>query len=212
MKDKNTKSLLIASLIFVGVLLIGFVTMQGSDLTFETSPQETIDALMDAEYTILPEDVAYYVEIDEPGYLYVDLRNPYEFVKGNVPGSINIPQTDLLENKSLDFFDAAQNDSMRVVLIASDEAAATDPWLLMKQLGYNNMWLMRGGWNYYANESLDPYDMPEVPKYMVEEPAYDFATIMELIQNAPASVLDQDAPEVVLPTRKKKKNVVEGGC
>jgi hypothetical protein len=82
----------------------------------------------------------------------------------------------------------------------------------MKQLGYNNLWLMRGGWNYYANESLDPYDMPEVPKYMVEQPAYDFAAIMELMQNAPASVVDQDAPEVVLPTRKKKKNVVEGGC
>jgi rhodanese-related sulfurtransferase len=210
-ENSNTKSLVIGVLIFVGVLLIGFLFSKSSSLPFKLSPQATIDYLMEADYQILPEDVDYYVEFEEPGYVYVDIRNPYEFAKGNIATSVNIPQTDLLQEESLAFFDAAQHDSLTVVLIHKDEASVTGPWLILKQLGYDNLMAMKGGWNYYANESLDPYDMPEVPKYMVEEPAYDFVAIMEMMQASPAAASD-DAPEVVLPTRKKKKNVIEGGC
>jgi len=212
MKDNSKKALVIVTLLFVAVLAIGWISTQKSGLTWKTTPQETIGYLMEAQYQILPEDVAYYVEFEEPGYVYVDLRNPYEYVKGNVPTSVNIPQTELMEEAVLEYFNEAAADSLTVVLYSSDEATATGPWLLLRQLGFNNVKVMKGGWEYYANESLDPYDMPEVPKYMVEEPAYDFAAIMELMESSPASVTPDDMPEVVVPQRKKKKNVVEGGC
>lgn len=211
MNNNGTKSLVIVVLIFVGVLAIGWLSTLKSGLGWEKSSQETLDYLFEADYQVLPEDVAYYTEFDEPGYVYVDLRNPYEFVKGNVPTSVNIPQTDLLTEPALEYFQQAAEDSLNVVLYHSTEAEATGPWLLLKQLGYDNLKVMKGGWSYYANESLDPYDMPEIPKYMVEEPAYDFAAIMELMKASPAAA-SQDMPEVVIPTRKKKKNVVEGGC
>lgn len=212
MKDNSKKALVIVALLFVAVLFIGWMSTGSSGLSWEKTPQETINYLMEAEYQILPEDVAYYVEFEEPGYVYVDLRNPYEYVKGNIPTSVNIPQTELLEEAALEYFDETAADSLTVVLYSRDEAAATGPWLLLRQLGYNNVKVMKGGWEYYANESLDPYDMPEVPKYMVEEPAYDFAAIMELMESSPVSVTPDDMPEVVVPQRKKKKNVVEGGC
>jgi hypothetical protein len=53
--------------------------------------------------------------------------------------------------------------------------------------------------------------MPEIPEYLVEEPKYDFAAIIEnagLDQGSTPS----DEPEVIIPTRRKKKTVVEGGC
>jgi rhodanese-related sulfurtransferase len=212
MKDNSTKALVIAVLLFVAVLVIGWISTQRSGLTWEISPQDTVDFLMEAEYQILPEDVAYYVDFEEPGFVYVDLRNQYDHIKGSVPTSINIPQTELLEKASLEFFDEMAADSLTVVLYGRDEATATGPWLLLRQLGYENIKVMKGGWEYYANESLDPYDMPEVPKYMVEEPAYDFAAIMELMESSPAASASDDMPEVVIPKRKKKKNVVEGGC
>jgi len=211
MREHKTNRLVIAVAVFLGVLIMGYIFMKSPDLIFVETPQQTIDFLMESDYEILPEDVAYNVEFDEPGFIYIDLRNPYEFVKGNVATSINIPQTDLLEKSTLEFFNETQKDSLTVILISYDEAAAIGPWLILKQLGYNNTKVMKGGWNYYANESLDPYDMPEVPKYMVEEPAYDFASIMESMKSSSAAV-ETDAPEIVLPTRKKKKAAVEGGC
>lgn len=212
MREHKTKRLVRAVAVFLGVLIVGYIFTKGPGLVFKETPQQTIDYLMDAEFEVLPEDVAYNVEFDEPGFIYIDLRNPYEFAKGNIPTSINIPQTDLLDESTLELFDETQKDSLTVVMIGYDEADAIGPWLILKQLGYNNTKVMKGGWNYYANESLDPYDMPDVPKYMVEEPAYDFASIMEMMKSSPAAGSETDAPEIVLPTRKKKKGAVEGGC
>lgn len=206
------KALVTVALLFVAVLIIGWISMKRGGLSWEITPQQTVDYLMEADYQVLPEDVAYYVDFEEPGYVFVDLRNPYEYVKGNIKTSVNIPQTELLTEEALRFFRDAEQDSLTIVLYSTDEAAATGPWLLLKQLGYKNLKVMKGGWDYYANESLDPYDMPEVPKYMVEEPAYDFASIMELMKSSPAAVQQQDAPEVVIPQRRKKKSAVEGGC
>ncbi len=212
MKEHKTKRLVTAVTVFLGVLIVGYIFMKSPELAFVETPQQTIDFLMDSEYEVLPEDVAYNVEFGEPGFVYIDLRNPYEFAKGNIATSINIPQTDLLEKTTLKFFNETKKDSLMMILISYDEAAAIGPWLILKQLGYNNTKLMKGGWSYYANESLDPYDMPEVPKYMVEEPAYNFASIMEMMKSSPAAASQTDAPEIILPTRKKKKGAVEGGC
>jgi len=212
MKEHKTKRLVIAVAVFLGVLIAGYLFMKSPELAFVETPQQTIDAIMESGNEILPEDVAYYVEFDEPGFIYIDLRSPYEFAKGNIPTSINIPQTNLLEKATLEFFNEIKKDSLIMVLIGNDEAAAIGPWLILKQLGYNNTMVMKGGWNYYANESLDPYDMPEIPKYMVEDAAYDFVSIMETMKSSPAAASETDAPEIVLPTRKKKKGAVEGGC
>jgi len=211
MREHKTKRLVRAVAVFLGVLIVGYIFMKGPGLVFNETPQQTIDYLMESEFEVLPEDVAYNVEFDEPGYIYIDLRNPYDFSKGNIPTSINIPQTDLLEERTLEFLNEAQKDSLTLVMIGYDEAYAIGPWLILKQLGYNNTKVMKGGWNYYTNESLDPYDMPEIPKYMVEEPAYDFASIMEMMKSSPAAS-QTEAPEIVMPTRKKKKAAVEGGC
>lgn len=212
MREYSTKRLVRAVSIFLGVLIFGFIFTKSSGLRFIITPQQAIDYLVEADYQILPEDVAFYIESEVPGYIYVDLRNPYDFFKGNVPTSVNIPQTDLLDEETLNFFDEAQKDSVIVVLISTDEAAATGPWLILKQLGYNNLKVMKGGWDYYATESLDPYDMPEVPKYMVEEPAFDFIAIMETMKSGSGNNSTGNTPEVILPERKKKHSKVEGGC
>ncbi len=56
-------------------------------------------------------------------------------------------------------------ESLTVILIAETQSEANGPWMLLKQLGYNNLKVMLGGWNYYANP-IDPYDMPETPPYL----------------------------------------------
>ncbi|MCF8367204.1 MAG: rhodanese-like domain-containing protein [Bacteroidales bacterium] len=212
MKEYSTKRLVRAVSVFLLVLIFGFIFMNKKELGFAITTQQTIDFLLEADYQILPEDVAYNVESKEPGFEYVDLRNPYEFNIGNIPGSVNIPQTELLTEKNLDFFKAAQNDSATVVLIGKDEATTTGPWLIMKQIGFDNLKVMRGGWDYYANQQLNRNEMSETPKYMVEQPAFNFAAIMQLMQSESGASQNSDAPEIVVPERKKKKAAVEGGC
>lgn len=209
----NKKALVVAALIFTGLLVIGLISVWRFESAYELSAAETLDLVVDpSEYEILPEDVAYFIDFEEPGYVYVDLRSPYEFVKGHISGAKNIPENMLLEEASMEFFEDAISDSLTIVLYGHDEAAAAMPWMLLRQLGYQHLKVMKGGWEYYANESLDPYDMPEIPKYRVEEPAYDFMAIREMLESGKNVVKPAEAQEVVIPKRKKKKTVVEGGC
>ena len=213
MKDRSKKPLVIVAVVFAAVLLIGMIARKQSQTEYNMTPRETLDLVAyPDDYTVVPEDVAYYIDFEEPGYLYVDLRSPYDFVKGHLTGAVNIPENMLLEEEAKEFFDQAAKDSLTVILYSTDEAAAVNPWMLLAQLGYQNLKVMRGGWGYYAYEPLDPYDMPEIPKYMVEEPAYDFMAIMERLKANPGAAATPEAQEVVLPTRRKKKTAVEGGC
>jgi len=212
MKENNrTKRLSIASVIFIAIIIIGLITIRKPDIEYQLSPQETVDALLEEPEEIYPEDVEYFADFEEPGYAFVDLRSPYDFVKGNVAGSINIPSNMILEKESLDLFDKFVEDSLTVILIAETQSEANGPWIVLKQLGYNNLKVMLGGWNYYANP-MDPYDMPEVPPYLVEEAKYDYMTIMETLGSNPNIGQSADAPEMVIPKRKKKTSAVEGGC
>jgi len=211
-ENYKTTRLKYASVIFIAIIIIGFLAIRKPDIEYAFTMQETIDEIQNQDYRLLPEDVAYNVDMEEPGFVYVDLRSPYEFVIGSVGASVNIPANVILDPQSLEFFTACVGDSLTVVLIGTDEAEATGPWLLLKQIGFNNIKVMKGGWQYYANEPLDPYDMPDLPKYQVEEPKYDFVEIMEMMKENPYATAPVESQEVILPTRKNKKSVVEGGC
>ena len=101
---------------------------------------------------------------------------------------------------------------MTVVLYGQDQLEANGPWMILRQMGYENVKVLMGGYHYFTTGPLDFYDMPEIPKYLVEEPAYDFYGVMETLGSRQPDEIISDQPEVVIPTRKKKESVVEGGC
>jgi rhodanese-related sulfurtransferase len=212
MKEHSTKGLLIAAIIFVVLLLAGFISLMQPGLSFTMSSQQTIRYILETGYEVRPEEVAGYAENQDPRTILLDLRNPYDFETGNIASSVNLPQSDLLKEESLQFFDSALEDALDIILISEDEAGAIGPWLLLSQLGYNNVKVMKGGWRYYSGPMTDPSDSSETTTYMVEEPAFDYDSIMRMMESSPAGQASDDVPEVVIPERRKKKNTVEGGC
>lgn len=199
--------------IFVLVIVIGLLTINRPDLKFKLTIDETLEQVSISEDEMFPEDLVGIIEMEEPGYAIIDIRNPFEFIKGHISGALNIPTNSLLDKENLKMFDQYASDSVQVIMYAQNQLEANGPWLILKQLGYNNIKVLMGGYHYFTTGPLDFYDMPEVPAYLVEEPAYDFYGIMEVLGSR--SFEDSDAgdqPQVIIPTRKKKESVVEGGC
>ncbi len=199
--------------IFILVIVIGLLTLNKPDLKYRCTPDETLAHLMLNEDEIYPEDLVGIIEMEEPAYVIVDLRSPYEFIKGHISSALNIPTNSLLDKENLKEFKQYARDSVTVILYGQTQLEANGPWMILKQIGFNNFKVLLGGYHYFTTGPLDFYDMPEVPAYLVEEPAYDFFAIMEEMgsvsfEKAPSS----NQPEVVIPTRKKKQSVVEGGC
>ncbi len=210
MKELNrTTRLSYVTVIVVLVIVIGLLTMKQPRLSYQLTPEESLESVLMLEDEIFPEDVAFIFEYEDPGYTVVDIRNPYDFHKGHLPTAVNIPVPDLLTEENLLFFDLMARDSITVIIYGQRQLEANGPWMVLKQLGYNNIKVMLGGYEYYTTKSLDPYDMPEIPEYLVEEPLFDFAGIGAQNYTPAAS---ESTAEPVITVRKKKKAVAEGGC
>lgn len=214
MRDTNlrTNRLSIAVLFFVVILLIGFISLTRPDFEYRFTTAETLEQVLSFEDEMTPDEAMEIVFDEIPGYKFIDIRNPYEFVKGNIEGSINIPFQKFLAEENIEFFDDMLKDAVTLVIYGWDQTEANGPWMILKQLGYKNVKILMGGYGYYSGETFDMFYESEIPQYFVEEPQYNFLEIMKSFANGSISEEASANYETVLPVRKKKKSVVEGGC
>lgn len=203
------KRVLIAVVIFVAIIIIGLLTIHKPEIRYVLTPQETLENALSLADEIFPEDVMYIVEDSTPGYQLVDVRTPYDYIKGHIATSVNIPYNMLLEEDNLKFLRELDKDSVIIILYGNDQSQANCPWMLLKQIGIQNIQVMLGGYDYYDMDPMDLYDMPDIPEYLVEEPMYDYP---ELIQYNEAPDVSTEEMDIIVPRRKKKQSVAEGGC
>ncbi len=214
MKDTNLKTnrLSIAVLIFVSLLVIGFITMSKPEFEYKLTLEQSLEQILSLEDEMNPDELMEIIDSETKGYKVVDIRNPYEFVKGNIQGSKNIPYQNLFAKENIEFFDQMKKDSVTVVLCGYDQLEANGSWMLLQQLGYSNVKVLQGGYGYYSGETFDMFSESEIPQYFVEEPKYSFVEIMDKLTSG--SIIEDEKVEYesIIPTRKKKETVIEGGC
>jgi rhodanese-related sulfurtransferase len=202
---------LIGFVIIVILLVAGYFLISPGEAQYTLTPTETLDEIITLEDEVFPEDLDYLLEDPETQYFFIDVRTPYEYQNSHIQNAVNIPIHFFLDRENKKLFDQLEKDSTTVVLYGRTQLDANKGWMFLKQLGYDNVKVLLGGYDYYTTGPLDLYDMPEIPDYLVEEPDYDFAAIMEEMSGGDFETITNQ-PEVIITTRKKKKNVVEGGC
>jgi len=215
MKDTNqrTNRLSIAALFFVVVIILGFLTLRKPTFEFKVPINQALEQVLSFEDEMTQEAATEIVTNNVGGYQFVDIRNPYEFAKGHIETAINISRKDLLASKNVAFFDQMSKDSVTVILYGYDQSEANGSWMMLKQLGYQNVKILLGGFGYYSGETYDMFSESEIPQYLVEEPKYDFAALMDKLSDGSSAIKSENNnTEVVIPERKKKKSKVEGGC
>lgn len=208
--DGKTKLLIVAGA-FVALIILGILSARKPGIAYEMTTTEALDNALSLMDEIFPEDLVYIVEDSTPGYQLVDIRTPYDFLKGHISTAVNIPSSILLEDDNLEFLRELDKDSVIIVLYGNDQSQANCPWMLLRQIGLENVKVLLGGYEYFYASITDPYGIADLPSYLVEDPKYDFN---DLIQSNTGQSYEADvtAPEVVIPVRKKKKAAAEGGC
>lgn len=207
----RTRRLTVASILFVVLIGVGLITLNKPEFEYQVSPEVMLEELYNLDNEMTPDEAMEILAYGDSAYVFVDVRNPNEYQRGFLGDAINIPVSDILDEGSLDFYRFMAEDSVTIVFYGKDQRAANAPWMLLKQLGFTNMKVLLGGYDYLADENLDYYDMPEIPKYFVEEPAMDFGAFMEDIGSIPLEQASQEPKEIV-PIKRKKKTISEGGC
>jgi rhodanese-related sulfurtransferase len=142
---------------------------------------------------------------------FVDLRNKYDFNIGHLDGALNMPNHNLLDKENLELFD---DKSITYVLYGQEHLDANGPWMVLKQLGYDNFKILQGGYAGQMTDSLLTYGEEPVYDYnsilkAAEKEIYDLQKVSEAPPPPPKSVKKKVA---VVPKKVVKEVEEEEGC
>jgi rhodanese-related sulfurtransferase len=220
----KTKRITVGVLLMFGVILLGMLTMATPKYYFKSDPSMTLKELNNADYQIAPGLLAREVLDKNKELVLIDIRSPYEFNKGNITGSLNIPAADILEDANFKQFKDFQNEGKKVYLYGKDIVEANIPFMTLQALGFNNLKILQGGFDYFKskdfntiakeNESLnDEAPVFDIQKYITEENIKSQRTKVNLIpgKNTQTSEKKSVQPEVK-KSAPVKKQVEEEGC
>lgn len=166
---------------------------------------KTIDFKLNANEAVkLMSDPQMQVSVtDLTGKQLIDIRPEDLFAQGHPENAINIPVRNLLDDESLELFDRLSDSGQAAVLYGSDELQATAPWLLLQQLGYKNIKIMKGGYT-PNNEFKEPV------LSSTEAMGLDTAAMKSKAMLTEIPKTEKKKPQVVIPVRKEVSS--GGGC
>lgn len=206
----NPRIILAAFLIPMGLI----IAMVPADRTkqFKLTADELLTEVNTKTQYVAPELVADMIIQKDPSLQLIDVRSPAEFEKYSLPGAINIPLSDLLSEEHADILN---QDTKMNIMYSNSTLAANEAWMITRQLGFSNNFVLEGGLNYWFEAILNP-QKPVSTSPDEEFARYDFRVSASQALGGGGvvqSIVSQPGTEVkpaVKPAAKKKK--AAGGC
>lgn len=208
--ELNPKKTLIVLVAFVLLLLIGFLTMKKPLLNYQLDMKQSLEMLHDSNAYFYPARLADVLNKTEQNVVLIDLRNNFEFGQGAIPGAENISTVDLTREENIERLQELQKQGVTVVFYGEDQLEANGPWMLFNQLGFSNVKVLLGGYNYYRKYKGNATDSLMEDSYMKGVRKYDFSevAVSTLVSDEEQN---SDKPAINV-TRRKKATIVSGGC
>lgn len=84
-------------------------------------------------------------------YFIVDVREPYEFDKGHLEGSINVPLRGFMRH-----LDLLPGKDAPILLVCHTERRANHVLVILRELGYSNVYVLKSGYEEYLKWLKNP--------------------------------------------------------
>lgn len=223
----RTKMITAAILTMIGIIILGLITMTSPKYFFRSDPSLMISHLKKGDYQLTPGDMARKIVQKNKDFVLVDIRSQYEYAKGNIDGSINIPASDILDDENYSMFKGFQKDSKIVCLYGKDITEANVPFMTLHGLGFENISVLQGGYDYIRNKDIntvasenivfnDESPLADIQKYIKEENVRSEKLAKQKI-DVPNNVSQSKVKKSIQPEAKKSAPVKpaaveEEGC
>jgi len=208
--ELNPKKTLVTVIIFILIIIAGFLTLKKPRFKYKLSLQQTIELAHDYDAGFHPFELADVLSKQTKDVILIDIRDAFTYGQGHIPGAENISAYKLSEPKNIDYLKELQDNEMTVVLYGDDQLQANGPWMWFRQVGFHNVKILLGGYRYYAAHKDALAETVEDISYLKGEPKYDFAEVAK--QVGPAETQQATTKKPVVVRRKKKQAVAAGGC
>ncbi len=209
--ETNPKRTFVTVIIFVVVIVVGLLTIRSPKLKYELSPSQTVELVTSEEHVMYPYELEDIFSGAIDTVILIDIRNKFEFGRGHIDGAENISAITLLSQDNIKRLKQSMDNGMTIVIYGNNQLEANGPWMVFRQLGFDNVKVLLGGYNFYKEWKDMLGDTYYEDSYLLGAPRYDYAEVA----SSTAIVQGEDDPESKKPVtvkRKKKSSVAEGGC
>lgn len=206
----KTKYILISAVLLLLVVFISVLTFKKPQQLFKKNASETLKEISNQNYILTQSALA---TMDASQYMIIDIRSHYEYAKSHLKGAVNMPIPDILNENSNELLDQIKEKGQLAVLYGQNPDLANSAWMLLYQLGYENIKILNIETDFIDNQF-------HVKNIDIEKPYSNYALVMEkakekkpIVKKAEKKVIKKaTTPKKVIPVKKKKKRMPEGGC
>jgi sulfur-carrier protein adenylyltransferase/sulfurtransferase len=206
------KPLNLLALIIIPMGLIIAAVPQNKTNPYKLTPEELLGELNTRTQFISPEVIADLIISKDPSLRLIDVRSQPEFEKFSLPGAINIPAANLFADQNAGILN---QDIKMNVFYSNGSLAANEAWIMTRQLGYTNNYVLEGGLNYWFEVILNP-KKPESTSPDEEFAKYDFrkSAGQAFGGDGPVQTIQDQSVKPEKPAFKPvvKKKKAAGGC
>ena len=208
--ELNPWRTLIALSAFVFILIIGFVFRTKPILSYDKSISESVSALTDSGAYFNPWELENVIANKVGDVVLFDIRDNFIFGQGHIPGAENMSANDLTSEENIDRLKNLKEQGLTVVLYGEDELQANGPWMLFRQVGFDNIKLLKGGYSYYKEHQSNLSATKNDDSYLKGNARFDYAEMAAPKDGAALASDTENKPVQV--QRRQKSNVAAGGC
>jgi len=200
------------SVIILSLGIIIAAVPKDTTTPYKLTAEQILDEMKSGTQYLHPDLIAQMLVEGDPTLQLIDVRPASEFEKYHLPGAINIPFDDLLSPEHQYMLNQGV---MMNVLYANGTTRANEAWMLIRQLGYDNNYVLTGGLNYWVETILNP-QAPAATSPDDEFARYDFRKAASGALGggavAPAEQGSTTPVAIPRPRPQQKKQAVQGGC
>lgn len=202
------RNYIILAILFI-ILAGGIFFLPARENYKQITPEQLMWDMVQTSRYVTTDQVAEMIIEGDPTLQLVDVRNEYDYFDYSLPNALNIPFDSLM---SEDYQGYMGIEDMNMVFFSNDDILADQTWVIAKRLGFNNIYVMRGGLNCWIKTIIQPEAPAETASAEAWE-IYNFRKASSMyFTGAEISVADASEGKPVTVQRKKKGSVAEGGC
>jgi rhodanese-related sulfurtransferase len=195
------------SLLLVGIgLILAFLPFNATD-AFHLKSDELLSKAESEENYLSVDQVARMVNKEDSTMMLIDLREAAQFKECNIPGSINIPFSDLLNPLWEGTFN---QKNIKKIFYGNGDQTANYAWVIVTGLGYRNSFVMKGGLNeWYKTVMLSQFTGEKITplENALYETRFNARKAFTQINSLPDSLKRQ-----YFKAKEIKQLKLDGGC
>ncbi len=201
---EKTKRISIAAVLFILIVLIAVLSYKKPKHLYAFNTKNTLEEITSNNHFANLEDL----KVAEVAL--IDIRNQFEFEKGHLEGAINMYAPEILNEENSSILNNLKASNKTIILYGTNPNEVTVPYLLLFQLGYNNIKIASIENSYYQNQLISKNVILEKSnadiKGFIDESIKKAQIVAKPI---PVKIAP---PKKVITIEKKKKAPAEGGC